>query len=76
MVEIMQSSMENPFALRSVANDTRYSEEERKRIEKVTAKNNFKFFDNYEIDETRGDRLILICEPPSIEKLLSLKHKL
>jgi hypothetical protein len=55
----------NPFVLRAVAHKTRYSDAEVERISKIVEKTNFTLFQHLEIDERRGDRLLLICRLPN-----------
>jgi hypothetical protein len=55
----------NPFVLRAVAHKTRYSKAEVDRIKTIVERTNFTLFRQLEIDEPRGDRLLLICRCPS-----------
>jgi hypothetical protein len=54
----------NPFVLKAVAHDTRYSESEVERINRIVEKNHFTLFEQLGIDERRGDRLLLIFRVP------------
>jgi hypothetical protein len=54
----------NPFVLRAVAHNTRYSKSEVERINRIVEKNNFTLFRQLGIDERRGDRLLIICRVP------------
>jgi len=55
----------NPFVLSAVAHKTRYSKAEVERISRIVEKSNFTLFRQLEIDERRGDRLLLICRGPN-----------
>lgn len=54
----------HPFVLRRLAKGTRYSQAERDRISAVCAKHRFFLYDELGVDETQGDRLLLVCEVP------------
>lgn len=58
------SSPAHPFVLPCMAQETRYSRDERERIARVTAKHNFRLLSSLGIDETRGDRLLVTCRVP------------
>lgn len=55
---------ENPFILKHVASDTIYSLRESERINNIVSKKRFSLFEKFGVDETIGDRLIMIMETP------------
>lgn len=57
---LANNSPEHPYILRGIALNTRYSGEERNRIEVLSRRKNFLLFDALDIDETKGDRLLMI----------------
>jgi hypothetical protein len=59
-----QESESNPFVLRGVAADTRYSAEEAERIEMICRKKGFTLFKELGVEERDGDRLLFICRLP------------
>ena len=65
----------NPFVLKNVAPQTRYSVKERKRIKDAIKATNFKLFENLGIDEENGDRLFMITSLPEKEVFLKIQHK-
>jgi len=58
---------EIPFILPRVAEKTTYSEKERLKLEKVKEELKITAFDKYPIDETKGDRYLMIGYAPDIE---------
>lgn len=68
-----QFAENNPFVLRGIAKDTKYSDEESKRIRDFIEMKNFSLFDRLKIYEKDGDRLLMIFKLPSWEKLNCLK---
>jgi len=61
----MDSVTSHPFVLHNIAKNTRYSENERKRIDKIIIKKRFDLFLKLDINEMRGDRLLCLCNIPS-----------
>jgi hypothetical protein len=59
------TSIQNPFVINRATRDTYYSEEERKRITQVEKDKNFSLFSRLNINEARGDRLLLVFQVPS-----------
>ncbi len=64
---------ENPFVLKNVAKKTNYSIIEKQRISEFNLKKGFKLFDEFDIDEKQGDRLLMIFKLPSWDKFKNLK---
>lgn len=54
-----------------VAEKTTYSEKERMKLEKVKEELKIKAFDKFPIDETKGDRYLMIGYAPDIEIIKS-----
>lgn len=55
---------EHPFVLKGIAEGTRYSEQERRRIDAVRRRKCFTLFDRLGVDESRFDRLLFTaCIP-------------
>lgn len=65
----------NPFVLKGVAKNTRYSIQERERINDFIRKKDFKLFKELNINEEQGDRLLMLFHLPTWEKFNSLKNK-
>lgn len=63
--------------LHGIADGTRYSASERRRIAKVCARKQFSLFARLGIEETRGDRLLIVARtPPDIGTALSRASRL
>jgi hypothetical protein len=56
----------HPFVLKGVAHNTLYSKHEAERINKICREKNFTLFNDLEIDESKGDRLLRIAYVPSV----------
>jgi hypothetical protein len=56
----VHKSLEHPFVLKGIAAGTRYSEQERNRIRRICTVKKFTLFDELNIDESQGDRLLMI----------------
>lgn len=56
----------DPFVLRGVALNTRYSPKELARIDLICKKRNFLLFERLGINERNGDRLLFICRIPQL----------
>ena len=54
----------NPFVLRNVAANTLYSTGERQRVTEASKKLSVTAFENYNIDETNGDRFLIVGLTP------------
>lgn len=54
----------HPFILQKIVQDARYSEAERKKIEKANQHRKISLFSDLHLDETQGDRMLYICYPP------------
>ena len=63
---------ETPFVLRQAAHQFNYSNNERQRLEKVVKDLNLTVFDIYNIDETQGDRFLMIGYCPSLDRINEL----
>lgn len=57
---------QHPFVLPGVAIGTRYSDMAKQRIAAVCEAKRFDLFKQLGIEETKGDRLLLICEVPDV----------
>lgn len=57
---------EYPFLLKGVAKKTQYSLEEKARIQKLIDIKKLSLFTNYNFNEEKGDRLLLIMQTPAI----------
>jgi hypothetical protein len=57
----------SPFILRRAAHNTTYSNEERARINKAAVDLNLTVFDKYHLDETQGDRFLMIGYAPPLD---------
>jgi hypothetical protein len=55
---------EHPFVLRGIAEDTRYSDIERRRIDRVRRFKRFTLFERLGIDEAAHDRLLGFAHAP------------
>ena len=55
-----RSDSSHPYVLRGVAKDTRYSQSEIHKILRFSANKKFDLLNRLEIDERRGDRLLMI----------------
>jgi len=55
---------EHPFVLKNIAEGTRYSEDERRRIDTVRRRKGFTLFDRLSVDEACYDRLIFTARIP------------
>ncbi|OKS86812.1 hypothetical protein [Mucilaginibacter polytrichastri] len=55
---------QHPFILRSVATETNYSDHEVKRISDASKNLNMNVFENFNINEQRGDRFLMIGYAP------------
>lgn len=54
----------HPFALKGIASDTRYSQQEIERIQQMCLMKKFTLFQELGINETNGDRLLFISRVP------------
>ena len=61
-----------PFVLRHAAHHINYSDEERARLKKAALDLNLGVFDKFRLDETQGDRFLMIGYAPSHEKFIAL----
>jgi hypothetical protein len=57
---LFEQSPDSPFCLRGVAGAVRYSLVERNRIARVVTKTGFTLFEQLRIDESHGDRLLVV----------------
>lgn len=58
----------HPFVVKGIAEKTRYSYAEKKRINYIVKRSNFSLFTDLNIDETNGDRMLRICRVPFKKK--------
>jgi hypothetical protein len=58
----------NPFILLKAASNTLYSPNERQRIIDASKKLGIQAFDNYEVDETNGDRFLILGYLPKYDE--------
>lgn len=66
----------SPFVLRQHAHNTQYSPTEKKRISEIVKKKKKSFFDIFQIDESNGDRLIVVMYSPTDEKFNFLASRM
>jgi hypothetical protein len=59
-----------PYLLRHAAHNINYSEEEKERIKKAARDLNLEVFDRYKLDETQGDRFLMIGYAPTLDSQL------
>lgn len=69
-------SSNHPYVLKGATASTKYSTNEKVRQKEFVFNNNINTFEKLNIDESNGDRLLIICEIPSKSKLDNLKLKL
>ena len=51
---------DHPFVLKGIAQNTRYSDRERKAIKEFTIAKGFELFDHLKVKEEEGDRLLMV----------------
>ncbi|WP_035716063.1 hypothetical protein [Christiangramia echinicola] len=73
---LYSAGTEHPFVLKNIAVKIRYSRIERERFKEVCERFNLKTFESLDIDETKGDRMLILCNLPSKENFQNLKNKL
>jgi hypothetical protein len=56
--------IDTPFVLRSAMKQTNYAETERVRLQQASKDLSLKVFDKYQLDETKGDRFLMIGYAP------------
>jgi len=71
----IECNSSTPFVLRQYAHNTQYSQIEKERISKIVLKKK-NLFDNFQINESNGDRLVIVSYPPSDEKFNYLSRKI
>jgi hypothetical protein len=76
MAKKFHHDYDNPFVLRATARSTRYSLKENERTSIHKTNNVKRLFESLMINEKDGDRLIMLCETPSIQKVNNLRQKL
>jgi hypothetical protein len=64
----------NPFILKGIAKNTRYSLAEKERIIQFDHSKDFTLFADHNITEENGDRLLLVFELPSWQQFNSLRN--
>lgn len=69
-------SADHPFVLKRVAVNTRYSIRETQRLKEFEQRNDLTIFENLNINEADGDRLLITCNIPDKEKIEALEIKL
>lgn len=69
-------SSNHPYVLKGATANTKYSTNEKVRQKEFVFNSDINTFEKLNIDESNGDRLLIICEIPSKSKLDSLKLKL
>jgi len=70
------SSENHPFVLRSVAYNTLYSPVERERIAGASHILDINCFDKYKVDETKGDRFLILGYCPGFRELMEERNKM
>lgn len=72
-VNLDDFSTSHPFVLKEQGCNTKYSQNEEKRLNSIETKFKLTLFKKLGIDENKGDRLLILCSVPSIEKIEALK---
>lgn len=65
----------NPFVLKGVATATQYAVAERTYLEQTGQKNGPTIFDQLDVDESAGDRLLVLCALPDEESIRQQKRE-
>ncbi len=60
-------SSSHPFVIKEIAKGTQYSAKEKEHIYEYTQKRKFELFNQLQVNESKGDRLILIIDLPDLE---------
>lgn len=66
----------HPFVLTGIASNTRYSAIEEARLKEFEIRNGIRIFEKLNINEAKGDRLLITCNVPGELKLDALRSKL
>lgn len=69
-------SDKHPFVLRKQAEATLYASAEKARQQAIVEKFNLVTFESLRINEAEGDRLLMTCRVPTLQKVQALKKKL
>ena len=66
----------NPFVLKGVATATQYAVAERTYLDQTEQKNGPSIFEQLGVDESAGDRLLVLCTLPDEDELTKHRHSL
>ena len=75
-LDLEKFSIDHPYVLKKIAFKTRYAETERRRFKDICKKFDLRTFEILDIDETQGDRMMILCNLPTENKFQELKRKL
>ena len=75
-LDLDKFSTGHPYVLKKIAFKTRYAESERIRFKDISEKFDLRTFEILDIDETQGDRMMILCNLPSEIKFQKLERKL
>ncbi|TBW28242.1 hypothetical protein [Gramella sp. KN1008] len=75
-LDLEKFSTYHPYVLKKIAVKTRYADFERRRFKDICKKFDLRTFEILDIDETQGDRMMILCNLPSEIKFQELERKL